>query len=274
MFAGTAWSSGDTVLPYCTVRVFWEGRDAVQDDPTWRITQFNSLLPCSMLIVDGLRMTLQQKSEYVTKLCSTFWVTQTRNTLDIQWHFWGATMAVLCSCTGLIELVPKGTLLLSWTNCLYGWNLGSFIWTNLQIPIKWMEASWFSSSKESVPNTMCNEGDVHWGIWHLFGNTAPCCTSKADSKRCLLLCVPATPPSSSAQNPIILQDNARSHTAVAVIDLLRCWQSEILEHPPYSPNMIPCDTISLPMCKNSAREPVQHKRCLPNIWLKVINKGC
>ena len=42
-----------------------------------------------------------------------------------------------------------------------------------------------------------------------------------------------------AQNPI-LHDNARSHTA-AVTDLLRCWQWEILEHPPYSPDMSPCD---------------------------------
>ena len=42
------------------------------------------------------------------------------------------------------------------------------------------------------------------------------------------------------QNPIILHDNARSHTA-AVTDLLHRWQWEILEHPPYSPDMSPCD---------------------------------
>ncbi|KAJ4450773.1 hypothetical protein ANN_02203 [Periplaneta americana] len=39
------------------------------------------------------------------------------------------------------------------------------------------------------------------------------------------------------QNPIILHDNARSHTAAAVKDLLRRWQWEILEHPPYSPDI-------------------------------------
>ncbi|KAJ4450034.1 hypothetical protein ANN_01441 [Periplaneta americana] len=43
------------------------------------------------------------------------------------------------------------------------------------------------------------------------------------------------------QNPNILHDNARSHTAAAVKDLLRRWQWEILEHPPYSPDMSPCD---------------------------------
>ncbi|KAJ4450622.1 hypothetical protein ANN_02050 [Periplaneta americana] len=48
------------------------------------------------------------------------------------------------------------------------------------------------------------------------------------------------------QNPIILHDNATSHTAAAVKDLLRRWQWEILEHPPYSPDMIHTITISSP----------------------------
>ncbi|KAJ4445749.1 hypothetical protein ANN_12434 [Periplaneta americana] len=48
------------------------------------------------------------------------------------------------------------------------------------------------------------------------------------------------------QNPIILHDNARSHTAAAVKDLLRRWQWEILEHPPYSPDMIHAITIFSP----------------------------
>ena len=44
-----------------------------------------------------------------------------------------------------------------------------------------------------------------------------------------------------AQDPIILNDNARNHTAAGVTDLLLHWQWEILEHPPYSPDMSPCD---------------------------------
>ena len=43
------------------------------------------------------------------------------------------------------------------------------------------------------------------------------------------------------QNPIILHDNARSHTAAAVTDLLRSRQWEIVEHPPYLLDMSPCD---------------------------------
>ena len=34
------------------------------------------------------------------------------------------------------------------------------------------------------------------------------------------------------QNLIILHDNAKSHTAASVMDLLLCWQWEILEHAP------------------------------------------
>ena len=56
-------------------------------------------------------------------------------------------MAPLCSCTGLGAPVPKG-------------NLGSLIRTKLEMPIKWMEVSRFSSSKESAPYKMCCKGDV------------------------------------------------------------------------------------------------------------------
>ena len=96
------------------------------------------------------------------------------------------------------------------------------------------------------------------------------------------------------QNPIILHDNARSHIAV-VTDLFHRWQWEILEHPPYSPDMCPFDYDLF------AKEPLRGTRYnprdelirdivrsmrninkdgrsdgvrrLPNIWHKVINKG-
>ena len=50
-------------------------------------------------------------------------------------------MAQLCSRAGLVGLVLKGRWLLSWTNCLYGRNLGSLIRTELETLMKWMEAS-------------------------------------------------------------------------------------------------------------------------------------
>jgi transposase len=41
--------------------------------------------------------------------------------------------------------------------------------------------------------------------------------------------------------PVIRDDNARPHTVDAVKDLLCRWRWEILEHPPYSPDMSPHD---------------------------------
>ena len=132
-------------------------------------------------------------------------------------------MALLCSCTDIFGPVSKGRRRHSSTNHRYGRNLSSLIRTKLETPVKWMEASRFSSSKESVPYTTCCECDVHCDVWYWWDNrpTAPRCTSKADGKRRLLLHVAAAPPSSSAQEKrrhlvlqksIILHDNARSHT--------------------------------------------------------------
>ncbi|KAJ4434966.1 hypothetical protein ANN_23538 [Periplaneta americana] len=42
-------------------------------------------------------------------------------------------------------------------------------------------------------------------------------------------------------HPIVLHDGVRSHIAAPVVILLRRWNWEILEHPPYFPDMNPCD---------------------------------
>ena len=97
-------------------------------------------------------------------------------------------------------------------------------------------------------------------------------------------------------NPIILHANARSRTAAVLLDLLRRWQREILEHPPYSPDMSPCDYDLLAKVKEPLRGTWDNTRDefirvigrsirrinkdgtadvvlrLPNIWQKVINK--
>ncbi|KAJ4439571.1 hypothetical protein ANN_07698 [Periplaneta americana] len=99
------------------------------------------------------------------------------------------------------------------------------------------------------------------------------------------------------QNPIILHDNARSHTAAAIKDLLRHWQWEILEHPPYSPDMSPCDydlftKVKEPLrgTRYNTRDEFIHAvgrsirninkdgridcvRRLPNIWQKAIRNN-
>ena len=99
------------------------------------------------------------------------------------------------------------------------------------------------------------------------------------------------------QNLTILHDNAKSHTAAAVTDLLHRCQLDILEHPPYSPDMSPCDYDLFAKVKeplrgtryNTRNELIRAigrsirkinkdgrddgVRSLPNSWQKEINKG-
>jgi hypothetical protein len=101
-----------------------------------------------------------------------------------------------------------------------------------------------------------------------------------------------------ATNPIILRDSARAHTADAVKDLLCQWQWEILEHPPYSPNISLCGLCSLRQNERTTAEwhiTTQREETvravgwslldinksghtngvhrLPQIWQKVVHMG-
>ena len=51
------------------------------------------------------------------------------------------------------------------------------------------------------------------------------------------------------QNVIILQDNVTPHKVICVRDLLRRWRWVVLEHPPYSPDLSPCDYDLFPKLK-------------------------
>ena len=48
---------------------------------------------------------------------------------------------------------------------------------------------------------------------------------------------------------IILHDNATPHKAICVRDLLRRWRWKVLEDPPYSPDLSPCDYDLMPELK-------------------------
>ena len=208
-----------------------------------------------------------------------FWVSANLQRIGYAMKFSRYNNGPLSSRTGLVEPVPNWSWQLFWMNHHYGQNVGSLIGTKLEIPIKWMEESRFSSSKESAPYTMYFEGDVHCGIRHWWGSTAPCCTSKADGKWCLLRTFlkhhlhPALRRKQwhlVIQNPIILHDNARSHTTVAVMDLLHRWQWQILEHPPYSPDeSMPVRSLCQSQ-RSTARDRVQHRRWTYP-WYRVID---
>ena len=42
---------------------------------------------------------------------------------------------------------------------------------------------------------------------------------------------------------------ATPHKAICVRDMLRRWRWEVLEHPPYEPDLSPCDYDSIPKLK-------------------------
>ena len=52
---------------------------------------------------------------------------------------------------------------------------------------------------------------------------------------------------------VMLHDNATPHKAICVRDLLRRWRWEVLEHPPYSQDLLPCDYDLIPKLKAPLR---------------------
>ena len=75
----------------------------VHDYPTWRTTNFNSLLPCRMLIGS-----LSMSENCAPHSALNSGLQQIFIELHNPRHFQGATIAPLCSRTGLVGPVPKG----------------------------------------------------------------------------------------------------------------------------------------------------------------------
>ena len=133
-----------------------------------------------------------------------------------------------------------------------------------------MEASRFSSSKESslyiiaVKVLFIVAYDTRWR------NTVSRCTSKTFGKRfnyCAILQHHLCPVLRRkrrhlvVRNSMILHDNARSHTAADVTDLL-CRAADIGTWP-YSPDMSPCDYWLYCMGKHGLSS-----------WVRSIGEGC
>ena len=53
--------------------------------------------------------------------------------------------------------------------------------------------------------------------------------------------------------PILLHDGAGPHRAAVVINQLDAWGWELLTHPPYSPDLSPCDYHLFPKMKEPIR---------------------
>ena len=69
---------------------------------------------------------------------------------------------------------------------------------------------------------------------------------------------------SQLQNVTILHYNATPHKAICVSNLLRRWRWEVLGHPPYSPDTLPCDYDLIPKLKlRCVGTDFVHKMILP-----------
>ena len=192
------WCNVATVA--CCIKAYWKGKDAVQENLRIERSHVeNKTVQLLASLLDADCRWTARESEFVTKLCfifCTFSITTNLQCIGYPMKFRGATMALLCSSTGLVGPVPKGRL--SWTNRRYGQNLGLLIRTKLEMPIKWMEAFWFSSSNKvhrtwyAVKVMYDTEGEHYITLY-----------SKADGKRCLLLHIHAAPPLSRAQEKMM-----------------------------------------------------------------------
>ena len=121
-FQGLLEACGDAVLLYHTVarwvKAFQEGRDIIQDNLHigWPLRgEQHSSTPCfpvgcwSPMDCTWVRSRSQSMSQNCALNSARHsGLPQTCSALGTPWNFRGATMAPLCSRTGLVGLVPKG----------------------------------------------------------------------------------------------------------------------------------------------------------------------
>ena len=207
------------------IKTFREGRDAVQDNlRTGRPhveknklqllatpVGFWSPMDCAW-VRSGTRSMSQNFAPHSARYSG---LPQTCSSWDTQLTLRRATMAPLCSSTGLGRSVSKGKWWLSWTNGPHGRNLDSLIWTILDTPIKWMEAS-----RVILYHAVSPRQTVNAPYYCMFLQHQPRSAFRRMRRHLVV------------QNSIILRYNARSHTAAAVTDLLCRGQWEILEQLP------------------------------------------
>ena len=126
------------------------------------------------------------------------------------------------------------------------------IWTKsckIKLPIEWMMSLSVSHKYES-------HGDSHVRLW--WYDFKAYLTPLAYHRYGILQFIFETKPATSiekeavtfsAKSPIILHNNILAHTAQAVVHVLYSWSWEVLYHPPYSPDISPCEFDLIPKMK-------------------------
>jgi len=98
----------------------------------------------------------------------------------------------------------------------------------------------FNSSRESDAHVFFDENGPLMLEWLETGGTVNA-NRFCDTLRKLKTAIKNRRRGMLSKGVILLQDNARPHVAKVCKDLLQHFRWEVLHHPPYSPDMSPCD---------------------------------
>ena len=80
-------------------------------------------------------------------------------------------------------------------------------------------------------------------------------------------------PALLAEGVILLHDNARPHLKACVVEMLVRWEWEVLSHPPYSPDLSPCDFFLFSAIKEELRgRRFQTEEEINTAWKASINR--
>ena len=103
------------------------------------------------------------------------------------------------------------------------------------------------------------------------------CTSRNDSSSSLLQRFDGTTSRTGPASPtahcrrwVLHHDNAPAHTALSIREFLAKKNIPILPHPPYSPDLAPCDFYLFPKLKSNLKG--HHFRTMENIQKIVTNE--
>ena len=121
-----------------------------------------------------------------------------------------------------------------------------------------MEDCKFSTSKEISPVNVQSEDSAHHLLRYLGNRPLWICTSWAECQSCLLLGSAQKTREKvrqkrhkrfAAKSWIMQVDKAPAHTVLSVWEFLASKQISMLEHPPYSPDLAPCNFFLFPLIK-------------------------
>ena len=177
-------------------------------------------------------------------------------------------------------------MLPTWKANSYRWRIVDFwIWPRNKASQLSVEVARLTKTKEGPDAEVPSEGNVDHLLWPPRHGPSWICTTRSDSKPAFLQ--RGTDPvdgKNSAQEKelwasntwILHHDNAPAHAALSVRQSLATKQVTILYHPPYLPDLAPCDYFLFPKLKGTIKgtrfEGVEDIKSNVTSFLKRITK--